>query len=157
MTTTVLAAHIDRPDQRHRCVLLDERRLRCHDCARTIVLPSTAGSTSTSRSPIPGPGEPRCPRHQHEHADACRPCAADAKADPGADDQHGHRQVEHQPTADVSTRVAEARAALAAWPRRRTPIRYMKIDPDRLAAAHAELDALRQSAKQTTEPTGDPT
>lgn len=142
MTTTVLGAHIDRPDQRHRLVLLDDRRLRCHDCARTIVITQPSKSTSTSKSAIPEPGDPRCPHHQHEHADACRPCAADAKANPDADAQHGHRALVHQPTADIATRVAEARAALPPRhpaPRPHTPA----TDPERIAAARAELDTIR--------------
>lgn len=117
----------------HACHLLDPRRLRCDDCTQTVWLPSQAGSTSTSsRSPIPGPGEPRCPQHQHEHADGCRTCAADAKGRP--DDAP---TPEHQPTADVEARAAEARAALPA--RRPQPLTPSPIDPERMAAARAEL------------------
>lgn len=107
-----LARHIG-----HRCVLLDPRRLRCVDCTHTVLLPAMAGSTSTSQSPIPGPDDPRCPQHLTEHAGNCRACAADAKASRAADANHGHRQLPHQPTADVAARAAEARAALP----RRTP------------------------------------
>jgi hypothetical protein len=105
----------------HHVALLDERRLRCHDCTQTVLLTATAGTTSTSSSPIPGKDDPRCPTHPFEHADGCRTCAADAKADPDADQDHGHREPQHQPTADVTTRAAEARAGLP--PRQRTPDR----------------------------------
>lgn len=124
----VLTAHIG-----HRCVLLDERRLKCHDCSHTLMLPSTVATTSTSRSPIAGPGDPRCEQHPTEHATSCRACAADAKADE-------HRAITHQPTADVAARAAEARAAL---PSRRpdTGLHPKAHDPERLAQARAELAA----------------
>jgi hypothetical protein len=141
---SVLSQHVDQPGdptRRHRCVLLDERRLRCHDCQRTLMLPTVAGSTSTSRSPIPGPGEPRCPQHQTEHAGTCRTCAADLKAatdlDPG-----GRHILDRQPTADVTSRAAEARAHLEAAGIGRQPApRSTTYDPERLAQARAELAA----------------
>lgn len=148
---SALAQHVG-----HRTSPLDDRRLRCLDCARTIVITQPSKSTSTSKSAIPEPGDPRCPRHEHEHADACRTCAADAKANPDADRDHGHRELVHQPTADVPARAAEARAALpprAADPGPRTP----PADPERMAAARAELDALRPAPADADEPAGSPT
>ena len=80
----VLAGHVDRPDaDRHRLVLLDDRRLRCLDCERTLLLPapsSADGSTSPSSLDHPRTDQERCPQHRHEWAYACRACAADAKA-----------------------------------------------------------------------------
>lgn len=85
-TSAELARHIDRPEQRHRCVLLDNRRLRCLDCSQTVALPSTPRATSTS-SLIPEQGEARCDLHPFERgAPACRSCAADAKAAPNTPD-----------------------------------------------------------------------
>ncbi len=80
---SVLAQHIDSPDDRHRMVLLDATRLRCHDCQRTLVLPSTAspsGPTSTSSFDHPRQEQDRCPKHRAEWRHACRCCASEAKA-----------------------------------------------------------------------------
>lgn len=107
----VLAQHIDqpdRPDQRHRCVLLDPRHLRCLDCARTLVLPTsttTARSTSTSTSPPPLHAPTRCPKHLGQTDGACGPCRAE------------HLEARQQrpkpaPTADVAAGAAACRAAL---------------------------------------------
>lgn len=150
---TVLAGHVDTPDHRHRLTLLDEHRLRCHDCQRTLLLPSGVASTSTSRSAIPGPGEPRCLVHEHEHHVGCRPCAADAKVNPDADAHHGHTSVIHQPTADVHARAAEARALLL--PPRPALDSSRAFDPERMAAARAELDALRPKPDPEPEPVDD--
>jgi hypothetical protein len=63
---------------------------------------------------------------------------ADHLADERADQEHGHRKVEHQPTADVAARAAEARAVLP--PRRSAAGLHPRLhDPDRLAAARAEI------------------
>lgn len=148
---TVLTEHLDAPDDRHRLVLLDTQRLRCLDCQRTLLLPSGLASTSTSRSAIPEPDDPRCLQHPHEHRIGCRPCAADAKVDPDADAHHGHHDVVHQPTADVHTRAAEARAQLP--PPRPTPTRTT-VDPTRMARARAELDAIRPQAEPEPDPAG---
>lgn len=141
---TVLGQHIDRPEQRHRLVLLDDRRLRCHDCAFTLVLPTGAGSTSTSQSPIPGKGEPRCATHPTEHAATCRTCAADAKAATDLD-VGGRHTPELEPTADVAARAAEARAVLVDTIGPRSPAaiarRVPPLDAERMAQARAELDA----------------
>lgn len=130
---SILSQHIDQPDQpdhRHRCAVLDDRRIRCHDCARTILLTQPSSSTSsTSNSLIPAPGDPRCPTHHTEHAGHCRWCAAEAKADES-------RPAVHQPTADVAARAAEARAALP--PRKPSPS-APATDPERMAQARAEL------------------
>lgn len=157
--TAELARHVG-----HRAHLLDPRRLRCDDCTQTVWLPDTAGSTSTSSSsPIPGKDDPRCAQHEFEHADTCRVCAADAKADPTADGDHGHRTVVHRATADVATRAAEARAALVDTIGPRSPgaiaARIARPDPERMAAARAELDTLRQPAEhlEAAEPIGGPT
>jgi len=104
-TTTVLAEHVDTPTRRHRCVLLDATRLRCLDCDRTLVLPTSAGSTSTSRTP-PRTGEPQCPEHSGEHADACRCCRAEQIEDRTP-------LPDWRPTADVVASVAAARRVLA--------------------------------------------
>lgn len=154
---TVLGQHIDRPDQRHRLVLLDDRRLRCHDCAFTLVLPAVTGSTSTSQSPIPGKGEPRCATHPTEHASSCRTCAADAKAATDLDTGGRHTPA-LEPTADVPARAAEARALL---PARTTTARSASTklqarpydDPERMAAARAELAAREPIPLPDDEPT----
>lgn len=36
--TDALPQHVDAPEDRHRLVLLDERRLRCLDCSRTLAV-----------------------------------------------------------------------------------------------------------------------
>ncbi len=77
----LLCRHLDDPDgARHRCVLLDARRLRCLDCRHTLVLPaatSPAGFTSTS-SDSPNHHDPdRCPEHVGQWARTCGPCRAD--------------------------------------------------------------------------------
>lgn len=118
MSADLLAQHIDDPTGvRHRCVLLDARRLRCHDCARTLVLPAptaTAGSTSTSTSPPPLHAPDRCELHPGQRTGACGPCRAEQL--------ETVRQTDHQPTADVTAGAAAGRAALAALAaRRRSP------------------------------------
>lgn len=106
MTADLLAQHIDNPTgARHRCVVLDPRRLRCRDCARTIILPTT--TTADPPTPIPVRlGDPsRCPRHIGERHDTCGPCRAEQlerTTDPPP----------FQPTADVTTGAAAARAAI---------------------------------------------
>ncbi len=78
----LLTRHLDNPagNDRHRCVLLDVRRLRCLDCRHTLVLPaatSPASSTSTS-SDSPNHRDPdRCPEHVGQWARTCGPCRAD--------------------------------------------------------------------------------
>lgn len=132
---TVLAEHVDQPhnpDQRHRLTALDPRRLRCHDCDRTILLTQPSQSTSTSQTVIPQPKDPRCPQHPFEHAGNCRSCAAETKADE-------HRELVHQPTADVHTRADEARAALPT--RRPSPTRTPVDDDTRMVQARAEVAA----------------
>lgn len=108
-TTDVLAQHIDDPaGQRHRCVLLDPRHLRCHDCQRTLVLPAgntSAGTTSTSTSPPPLHAPNRCPRHPGQTRGACGPCRAEQLE---AQDQ----RPPVKPTADVAAGIAACRAAL---------------------------------------------
>lgn len=105
----VLAQHIDQPTQRHRCVLLDQLRLRCLDCARTIDLRSLAslptGSTSTSDGPPPLHAPDRCPDHPGQRTGACGPCRAEQL--------EAQRSLPAQPTADVAARAAEARAEIA--------------------------------------------
>lgn len=79
MTTTPLAEHIDTPEHHHRLTLLDERRLKCWDCTKTILLPQPGqptSPTSTTRSPDPKPHE-QCPRHIGEWAHTCRCCRAE--------------------------------------------------------------------------------
>jgi len=75
MTTTPLAQHVG-----HRCIPLDGQRLRCHDCARTVVLPTTgvaARSTSTSTSPPLLHAPDRCPAHPGQTRRTCGPCRAE--------------------------------------------------------------------------------
>lgn len=75
---SVLAQHVDRPDRRHRLVLLDDHQLRCLDCTRTLLVSAGPGSTSTSQ--IPKTTDPRCREHPFEHAGNCRWCTAERKA-----------------------------------------------------------------------------
>lgn len=129
MTTTVLAAHIG-----HRTSLLDPRRLRCHDCQRTLMLPTGAGSTSTSSLEIPNVKDPNtCPEHPGEWAATCAPCRSEAlelpagqqrprpaSADPGPEWDAlktalatKRRRTEQAPTPDVDQAVRDAaRAAI---------------------------------------------
>jgi hypothetical protein len=108
---TVFAQHVDDPaGTRHRCVLLDERRLRCLDCSRTLVLPSTsagAGSTSTSPEPARLTGSDACRAHPGQRRGACGPCRAEQL-------EATTPRPEPTPTADVAAGAAAARAALAA-------------------------------------------
>lgn len=105
----VLAEHIG-----HRCVLQDERKLRCVDCARTLVLPApSAGPGSTSTSKTPPTLDKTCPVHLG-WADACAGCAADRIATDNG------RPRDSTPIADVAAGAAAARAALAAVAARRT-------------------------------------
>ncbi len=114
MTTDVLAQHVDEPTgTRHRSVLLDARRLHCHDCRRTLVLPAAAGSTSTSTGPAALHAPDRCELHPGQRAGAaCGRCRSDRL------ERTGETPVP-QPTADVPARAAEARAALATRQRAR--------------------------------------
>lgn len=103
-----LATHVDSDRQRHRLTLLDARRLRCHDCARTVLLPAAAavsGPTSTSTSPPPLHSPERCETHPGQRRGACGPCRSEHIADE-------QRRRTHQPTADVAAGAAAARAAL---------------------------------------------
>lgn len=121
--TAVLSEHVDDPrGPRHRLTLLDQQRLRCHDCARTLVLPSTAQPTSTStaspRTPPRAGTAEECELHAGEWADACRLCRAERIAD----------ETRELPE-PVSTEHGRA-AAMAVW------------------AAHQEA---RAAARSTTE------
>lgn len=103
-----LAQHIDQPDgPRHRCILLDPRRLRCLDCTQTVLLPappSTTGSTSTSQPP-PLHDPARCPHHPGQRVGTCGPCRAEQL-------EATTERPLPQPTADVAAGAAAARAAL---------------------------------------------
>jgi hypothetical protein len=115
---SILAQHIDDPTSgtRHRCVLLDERHLRCLDCQRTLVLPApnAAGkTTSTSPSPARLTDPDACPSHPGQRQEACGPCRAEQL-------EASEARSTPQPTADVTAGAAAARAALAAARQRTT-------------------------------------
>lgn len=105
---TELAKHVDDTGRLHRLLLLAPDRLRCLVCERSIdlrpALAAVPGSTSTSRG-LPHP-EQSCDQHPGEWRGTCGRCRSERIADE-------QRDVEHQATADVVARVAEARAALS--------------------------------------------
>lgn len=118
MTPAELARHIDRPDARHRLVLLDTTRLRCTDCTQTVLLTAPVEPTSTS-GPIPRTTDPRCREHPTEHVGGCRWCAADAKATTD--------EPPTKPLAGWATRTTQAT--------RRTPPRMPVREPSRETSA----------------------
>lgn len=100
----LLAKHVDQVGKRHRLTLLDDHRLKCHDCQRTLLLPVMAGSTSgTSQNPDLAQ---TCGQHPGEFAGRCRCCTADRLEAPPPS------TAPWQPTADVSAGAAAVRAAL---------------------------------------------
>lgn len=127
MTPDLLGEHIDDPaGTRHRCALLDARRLRCHDCARTLVLPTAQparGTSSTLTGPVPLHHPDRCPAHPGQWAPPrCGACRAEQL--------QAERHLQHTPTADVATGAAAVRQAVDAARTKRNAQAAAAAQPD---------------------------
>lgn len=110
----LLARHVDRPGDRHRLTLLDDRHLRCHDCQHTLVVPASASSSSStstsSRTPPNSRAGEACPVHGGWREN-CPGCRADALEGTTA---AVPRQVAAPPAgwrAQVEAQLREAREA----------------------------------------------
>jgi hypothetical protein len=135
--TDVLAQHLDDPvGSRHRLTLRDPRHLHCHDCHRTLVLPtgpSTTGSTSTSTG-IPRPDQ-ACRLHPGEWPDTCGRCRAEHL------EARTPRPVP-QPTFDTSDQARAKRRRLYEQSRGRTDTAESPAQhEERMAQARTELAA----------------
>lgn len=72
---SILSKHVHTNADPHRLTALDDRRVRCHDCAHTIELsvPSGVGTTSPT-------SQQKCPTHPASWALNCGGCRADQLA-----------------------------------------------------------------------------